>query len=236
MVTVVFVAPLGTGGDSWKPVVDRLRSGAPTFTYDRPGTGDAPPRPEPNPPLPYSHMAAELEDLLADRAAEKLVLVGHSVGSLIVRMFADRNPGRVAGIVHLDGSIPRLNTWPALDEPPDPDGDEPGATEFDLLAGEIEVVESLVPPVPAAVVARTPGWWDPGEPPPGVDELWTAYQRQLAHQHGTPLIVALDSGHQIPREAPGLAAFVIDAVTRGHRFSAADEAALRAVGGRFDRP
>lgn len=235
--TIVFVSQLGSGGAAWQPVLDRLDAGAEVFTYDRPGTGDAPPRPEPNPPLPYSAMAAELEALLDDRGPGAVVLVGHSIGSLITRMFADRNPDRIAGIVHLDGSIPRVNTWPALDSPPGPDGDVPRATSFDVLAGEIEVVESVVPPVPAAVIARTPGWWSEGAPPPGVDPLWTAYQRQLAHQHRTPLIVADDAGHQLPGEAPRLVAHVIDAVVRGHRFdlrSAADAAALKEWGGHFD--
>jgi hypothetical protein len=235
--TVVFISQLGGDGASWQPVIDRLTCGAATFTYDRPGTGNAPPRPAPNPPLPYSAMAAELEALLPAEESG-LVLVGHSIGSLIARVFADRNPRRIAGMVHLDGSIPRVNTWPAYDEKPDPDGDGPRATRFDLLTGEIEVVASLVPPVPAAVVVRTPGWWSSGDPPPGLDPLWTAYQRQLARHHGTPLIVASDAGHQIPEEAPRLVAHVIDAVTRGHRFdrrSATDAAGLAEVGGRFDR-
>ncbi|MGK5682463.1 alpha/beta fold hydrolase [Actinoplanes sp. URMC 104] len=50
--TVVFISQLGTDGDSWQPVINLIRSNVPTFTYDRPGTGTRPPRPEPNPPLP----------------------------------------------------------------------------------------------------------------------------------------------------------------------------------------
>jgi pimeloyl-ACP methyl ester carboxylesterase len=138
---VVFIAPLGTGGASWKPVIDLLTTSPTTVTYDRPGTGDAAPRPAPNPPLPYSAFADELAALLDEHGiTERAVVVSHSVGSLIARAFASGHLGRVAGMIHVDGSIPRLSLWPAVastGQPPD--GDGPDATHFDLLAGEVEI-------------------------------------------------------------------------------------------------
>jgi hypothetical protein len=50
---IALIAQLGCGGDIWKPVVDQL-TGLQVITYDRPGTGNAPPRPAPNPPVPPS--------------------------------------------------------------------------------------------------------------------------------------------------------------------------------------
>jgi pimeloyl-ACP methyl ester carboxylesterase len=235
---IVFIAQLGTGGDSWKPVIDLLKLGATTVTYDRPGTGDAPGRPAPNPALPYSAFADELVALL-DQAdiSEPVVLVGHSFGGLIARMFADRNPHRLAGMVHVDGSIPRGVLWPPVDWPPSPDGDGPAATDIDRLRGEVEILEAHVPPRPTAVVTRSPGWLYPGYPPE-VNIVWTGYQRLLARQSSAPLIVADDAGHQIPREAPALVAHVVDRVTEAARSGLsydADVPSIAAVGGHLDR-
>lgn len=214
--TVVFVSQLGGDGDGWRPVIDRLASGATTITYDRPGIGGAPPRPAPNPPLPYSAFAAELAELLEKhRAPGPYVVVGHSVGSLIARVFAHHNPDRVAGMVHVDGSIPRLSLWPLAPTEDAEDGDGKDATRIDAAAGEAEAVDAIPPAVPTAVVTRTPGRWTAGFA--AADELWSAYQRQLARHSGADLVVADNAGHQIPREAPYLVAHVIDAIVTAAR-------------------
>ena len=61
-----------------------------------------------------------------------VVLVGHSVGSLIIRMFAAAHPEQVAGTVHVDGSLPRLILWPGGGG--HVDGEGPDATEIDLAS------------------------------------------------------------------------------------------------------
>src|SRR5690348_14203882 len=92
---IVFIAGLGFGGRTWKPVIDRLPDAA-VFTYDRPACGNAPPRPEPNPALPFSAFADELAELLdSSGVVEPFVLVGHSIGASIARVFAHRHPERV---------------------------------------------------------------------------------------------------------------------------------------------
>lgn len=236
---VVFIAQLGTGGDAWQPVIDRLASGTMTVTYDRPGTGKRRPRPAPNPPLPHSANADDLASILHKQGiTEPAVLVGHSIGSLIARVFADRYPNRVAGMIHVDGSIPRGS----FGYGPDPmvgafDGDGPGATQVDLFASEIEVVNAAVPDVPTTVITRTPGRWIPGWH--DLDPLWTAYQRQLARQCGVPLVVAADSGHQIPDDAPQLVAHVVDEVVAAVRAGTSvmfDLSTLAVSGGSLTTP
>ena len=101
---------MGEPGRYWQPVLDHLPD-LPLITYDRPGIGATPHRPPPNPPLPYSAFADELATLLDERdVTGPAVIVGHSIGSLIARVYAARHPHRVAGIVHVDGSIPS-STW-----------------------------------------------------------------------------------------------------------------------------
>lgn len=214
--TVVLVSQIGTGGSSWSPVTQLLTTRPRLVSYDRPGIGASPPRPAPNPPLPYSTFATELVTML-DRldVTEPVVAVGHSFGSLIVRMFAAQHPNRVAGMVHVDGSVPSLRLWPGSD--PIADGDGPAATEFDLIAGEAEMAGILLPDVPGVVLARAPGRWDVSVPDPGIDGFWQDAQANLAHQTGAELVVAADAGHQMPREAPELVAFAIDEVVESVR-------------------
>lgn len=237
---IVFVAQLGEPGSDWKPVLDQLTCASEVITYDRPGTGNRPPRPAPNPPLPYSVFADELVRELDERSVlEPVVIVGHSVGSLIARSLTSRHPNRVAGIVHVDGSIPRMRFGAGLEPAGSAapvDGDGPGATAFDTVAGEIEIVEAVQPTIPAAVITKTPGMWPPGFSDLA-DRLWSAYQRQLARQCQGPLVVAENAGHQMQTDCPELVAYVIDRVVAAVRTAAAvrlDEVALAAVGGRAE--
>ncbi|MFI5840858.1 alpha/beta fold hydrolase [Catenuloplanes sp. NPDC051500] len=215
---VVFISAVGADGASWQPVIDRLTCGAPAISYDRPGIGSCPPRTGPNPAIPYSVFADELLALLKAKGIDgPTVLVGHSVGSLIARVYAGRYPDRVAGVVHVDGSIPRLHLLVAGE--PFFDGDGPGATELDTIAGEVEVLRAAVPRAPAVVVSREPGRHP--ELPHPTDELWTVYQEQLAAEWGAPHIIADGSDHQVPRDRPDVIAAAVDAVVIAARNDAA---------------
>lgn len=235
---VVFVAQLGIGGDSWGPLLDLLTTGSTTFTYDRPGTGDEPPRPAPNPPLSYGEFARELGDLLdAEGVTEPAVVVGHSFGGLIARAYAIRRPDRVAGLVCVDGSIPQFNLRPSAE--PQLDGDDPDATEIDIVAGQVEILSAGLPRVPAVVMTRKRGWWT-GEfetvPRQALDDLWFVHQQLLARELGAPLIIA-DAGHQIPAERPELVAYLIDRVVDAARRGQAvdiDPDQLKALGAHLD--
>jgi len=70
------------------------------ITYDRPGIGDS----TPNAELPtMANIDKDLQALLqALDAPPPYVLIGHSWGGHIIRYFADRHPGEVAGLVFLD--------------------------------------------------------------------------------------------------------------------------------------
>jgi pimeloyl-ACP methyl ester carboxylesterase len=209
---VVFISQLGTGGASWKSVIDRLPDLA-TFAYDRPGTGDAPGRPAPNPPLPHGAFAREFADLLDEvEITAPAILVGHSFGGNIARVYAGMRPERVAGLVFVDSSIPQSFLTP--DTEPTVDGDGPDATTVDTVDGQVDILSAAIPDVPTIVLTRTHGRWDGENPPPhpAVEDLWLVSQRVLARDFKAPLIVADDCGHQLPRELPDLVACAVQAV------------------------
>ena len=234
---VVFIAQLGTGGDSWKPVLDRL-PGVAAFTYDRPGTGNAPGRPEPNPALPHSVFARELADLLEQHHLTRpAVVVGHSFGGNIAKVYAGQHPERIAGLVFVDSSIPQTFLHP--NKEPTVDGDGPDATVVDTVRGQVDILTAELPRVPAAVLARTHGTWDGvnAPPHPAIEDLWRVSQQHLARQFKRPLIAGDNVSHQIPDEAPGLVAYAISAVVDAVRHGtdvALDPPRLAALGGHLD--
>lgn len=102
--TVVFENGLAAPATQWGWVRDGLRPDTPFLAYDRPGTGwsdaargrqDA------------GALSADLLTLLTELGLEPpYVLVGHSVGGLLVRCFARRHPELVGGLVFADSSHP----------------------------------------------------------------------------------------------------------------------------------
>jgi pimeloyl-ACP methyl ester carboxylesterase len=213
---VVLVSSLGDPAAYWKNVISQLSRGSRVISYDRPGIGASPPRAAPNPPLSYGRFAAELAALLDHLGvAAPAVLVGHSVGSLIIRVFAGAYPGRVAGMVHVDGSLPGLFVRPGAEAAVDGVGAR--ATQVDVARGEAEVNRALLPLVPSIVVARTPGNWYGAPPDAQIDAIWQQAQADLAEQSASPLIIAKKSGHRMPDDAPGLVAFAIDQVVSAVR-------------------
>lgn len=234
---VVLVAQIGTRGASWQPVADLLTTGSTVVTYDRPGIGASPSRPAPNLPLPYSGFATELATMLDQLdITQSVVIVGHSVGSVIVRAFAVAHPERVAGVVHVDGSWPGLDLGPWTG--PHVDGDGPNCTEFDTARGATEITGIAWPVIPGAVLVRSPGRWDGSTPfDPEVDRFWHEQAAQLAVSLGVPRVIAVDAGHQMVREAPSLVAYAIDEVVRavreGHLHVLRDGVAVRRRGGRL---
>jgi pimeloyl-ACP methyl ester carboxylesterase len=89
----------------WASVQRRLADrGLRSLAYDRAGLGHSDPGPRPR---DGRAIVADL-DLLLTRAGETgpLVLVGHSMGGLMVRLFAHAHPDRVLGVVLVDAVVP----------------------------------------------------------------------------------------------------------------------------------
>jgi pimeloyl-ACP methyl ester carboxylesterase len=100
-VTVVFENGLGTPIEEWDAVVPAIAAKARTLCYDRrraPAAGSLVMR-------TAADMVADLEKLLAALSVSPpYVLVGHSWGGVVARVFAHRHPSKVAGLVFVDAT------------------------------------------------------------------------------------------------------------------------------------
>jgi pimeloyl-ACP methyl ester carboxylesterase len=210
---VACVSGLGEPGAVWQPVLARIGTRARVVTYDRAGIGGTPARPDPAAPHPYSAFAAELAAVLDGLGiAGPVVLVGHSFGCLVVRAFTARWPGRVAGLVFVESSIPSMDLFPHEVEPRR-DGDDDRATVLDTEAGAAELAAERFPPVPAVVLTRTPGRWRAVDGATDeIDRRWRDSHRRLAAQTGGAHLFARDAGHRLIEEATDLVVLALDAV------------------------
>lgn len=89
----------------WAVVQQRLADkGLRSLAYDRAGLGYSDPGPRPR---DGRAIAIDLETLLSHVGeAGPLILVGHSMGGLLLRVFVGRNHDRVAGVVLVDAVTP----------------------------------------------------------------------------------------------------------------------------------
>ena len=101
----------GSAAD-WAVVQDRLAAkGLRSLAYDRAGLGHSDPGPVPRDGRAVVADLAALLRALDERAPA--VLVGHSMGGLMVRLFALTHPDRVLGVVLVDAVTPDLMQLPA---------------------------------------------------------------------------------------------------------------------------
>jgi pimeloyl-ACP methyl ester carboxylesterase len=96
----------------WAVVQQRLAArGLRSLAYDRAGLGHSDPGPAPRDGRAIIADLASLLRTLDER--DPVVLVGHSMGGLMVRLFALTHPDRVLGVVLVDAVTPDLLKLPA---------------------------------------------------------------------------------------------------------------------------
>jgi pimeloyl-ACP methyl ester carboxylesterase len=99
---VVMEAAIGETGLLWSLVQPAVAKITRACVYDRPGYGWSDPSPRPR---TAAVMAQELHTLLGTAEVPgPYVLVGHSLGGLLVRLYAARYPQEVAGMVLVDSA------------------------------------------------------------------------------------------------------------------------------------
>lgn len=106
--TVVMEAGIGTWSIFWSRVQPEIAQTTRTCTYDRAGYGwsEAGSRPRTG-----QTITDELHTLLSEAGIEgPYVLVGHSFGGYIARLYVDRFPSDIMGVVLVDAAHPDLLT------------------------------------------------------------------------------------------------------------------------------
>ncbi|RHW36149.1 alpha/beta hydrolase [Lysinibacillus yapensis] len=99
--TVIIIHGAGDCSYSWMHIRKEISKFTRVITYDRAGMGSSDPGPLPTP----EHTIKELKNLLDKTGGPgPFVLVGHSLGGLIARLYALKYPNQVAGIVFLDST------------------------------------------------------------------------------------------------------------------------------------
>ena len=220
---VVLESALATAMRTWDDIAPALAAETQVLRYDRAGVGQSDPAPTPR----SAHgMVEELQALLlAVNIAPPYVLVGHSVGALVARLYASHRPADVAGLVLLEatheGGFQELRATlppPARDEL---DRWLTGNTEgvdLELSCRQVREAAAL-PHVPYVVVTATgyqgtrPGVTE--EEAEKVQRDWLQYQADLAGRiPGGRHVLAERSGHAVQRDQPDLVVETIRSVVR----------------------
>ena len=95
--TVVLISALGATQEYWNPVIPDLAAQATVVTYDRAGVGKSEIG---NLPAHGEQSARDLHVLLEKLAVPRpYILVGHSYGGFVARLFASMYPDDMAGLV-----------------------------------------------------------------------------------------------------------------------------------------
>lgn len=177
--TVVLETGLGAESEEWEPVFQEVKQFTSVCRYDRANRGRSDPAPKPRSAQDF---VADLYSLLVAAAIPRpLVLVGHSLGGLIVRLYAHQYPQDVAGLVLVD---------PMHED------------QFDRIGPRIP---APFPGEPAALTQLRSFWatdWrDPAKNQEGVDFPASQAQAHRIDKLGAIPILVLTSGTFL-REAP----------------------------------
>ena len=208
--TVVLEAGSGNSAETWVGVQPEVARFTRVCSYDRAGLGQSDPAPS-----GVRTVQDSVDDLHALLAAADIsgpiVLAGHSLGGLIVRLYASQCPGDVAGVVLVDGMPPNLPTsglalLPAQDRretftimrglhPQDPE-------HLDIIASGVWVMAHPPALVPTVVLAA--GFHGvPGAPPDTVfEDLWQELQRDQARVLDARFVPIREGDHFLQQDHP----------------------------------
>jgi pimeloyl-ACP methyl ester carboxylesterase len=95
---LVLVHGLGSELETWRPVLDRLRTSHRVIAYDQRGHGGSDPAAE----YSVAALAEDLSRVIDALHIRNFWLVGHSFSGTVISAYAAHHPDRVAGLVYVD--------------------------------------------------------------------------------------------------------------------------------------
>lgn len=227
--TVLFEAGLGHGKNAWGRIFNEISTISHAVAYDRAGYGQSE---RSNQPRDGLQIVRELRALLHNEEIKPpYVLVGHSLGGTLVKLFAKMYPHEVAGVVLVDArheefskrckqlGVHRL--WyspPALLF-----AFAPSAMRAELASASVTARQARkagdFPCVPLMVLSqdRAASRW-----PARLGMVWDASQRNLAKMSRLGRMkVVVDAGHNIHQDQPNVVTNAILSVIAAARYKQA---------------
>jgi pimeloyl-ACP methyl ester carboxylesterase len=229
--TVVFENGLGTTMASWETVAGEVAGFARVVLYDRAGIGGSDPAPRPR---TCQQLVDDLAALLgAVDVPTPYVLVGHSYGGPIVRLFASQHGDAVGGLVLVDAAHEdQYDKFLEMASDEEREGVREryrgaNSERIDQLASAAQQrAGAPLRPMPLVVLTRTL-WPQPspqqggsymGVPREEMDAAWGTLQESLAGLvPGARHVTAEYSGHFIQRDDPTLVVGAIREVVEAVR-------------------
>jgi pimeloyl-ACP methyl ester carboxylesterase len=221
--TVIFETGLGAESSEWSSIQHSIEAVTRTFRYDRIGRGASDPA---SSPRTAGDMVNDLHALLAATGVPSpYILVGHSFGGLLMRLFAHRFPKEVRALLLVDAmnecqfevigsALPRpapdehsmlssfRQFWTAGWRNPQ---STPEKIDFAGSFREVEGIHSLGQ-LPVHIISAGTAinsQFLPEQERPGLQSLWDALQsRFLELSPFARQSFALNSGHFVQRDAP----------------------------------
>ena len=244
--TVVLVSGYHDSSDVWTqadvltligaakgpPVFEALAASHHVCAYDRPGTLryiEGTPLTDRSTPVQQPRTVRDIVNELyalldVARVPKPYVLVGHSLGGLIVQLYARLHPGQVHGVVFVDpfsATVPAQfgPLWPAyrdkllnppIPEMPLPSLRSPESERVDLDASAAQTLSAPpLPPKPLVVLTKTESFAGlksvPGLSANDVNRLYEQSEQSVVDlAPATPQILATGSDHYIQFSQPDL--------------------------------
>ena len=216
--TVVFESGIGQGKRNWAPVFNQVSEITQAVAYDRAGYGQSEASALPRDGL---QIVLELRDMLrTEGIVPPYVLVGHSLGGTMVKLFAKTWPNEVAGVVLVDARheeftqrCRQVGVHRLLYEPPEAFLNMlPAVPRSEVLAAPLTLKQARragkFPDVPLIVLTQSnaSSRW-----PSSLGKVWEASQRKMATMSALGRIkVVGNAGHNLHMDQPDA---VVRAVT-----------------------
>ena len=221
--TVVFEAggypANGVSLEEWRRVQPEVSKFTTTFAYDRAGIGLSGPGPQPR---DARQIARELQTALQNASLPApYIMVGHSFGGPLIRVFAGLFPEQVCGLVLVDPTQEEFINWHGQRAPQSSDEDW-----RDIQASLAQAQASPVPEgIPVVLITATGFRMLPvlsarkkREELEVCQPMWLKFHTEwMSRLSNGQHLVTNTSGHLIPYEEPGLVVRAIRQMVQQHR-------------------
>ena len=216
--TVVLESGGGKHSDAYQAVQDTLArlTGVRVLSYDRSGFGQSELGPDDLDAVGEVDALRTCLEVLG--LNDRLVLVGHSYGGLLVQLFAQRYPGLVSGLVLIDPmnvrfvdrfGLDNLNAVTPYFDNPTANHEKAGNRMVDFFPEALEVMRGRGLPGDKPVVLITAG-----NPPSSLDMWRRCHEEMVAESESHRMVIAQGNNHDIVEENPELVVSTISRLVR----------------------